>query len=232
MTQDKKSRVSVGPGESVDCFLDGRLSLIQSENGYRFSIDALLLADFATIKEGDLVVDLGTGCGVIGLMLLFSRPVKKVWGLEIQEELSRQAARNVEMNGCSTRMSVIRGDITRLPFRGGCIDAVVCNPPYRKHRSGRINPHPQRAIARHEILTGLGGITRAASFLLKPKGRFALVYPAERLADLFANLRRVNLEPKRLKPVYPSLRAGAKLALVEAAIGGRPGLKIEPPSFA
>jgi len=232
MNQNKMPRASVEPGESVDRFLDGRLSLIQSETGYRFSIDALLLADFATMKEGDLVVDLGTGCGVIGLILMVSRPVKKVWGLEIQEELSNQAARNVKMNRCSARMAVVRGDITRVPFKGACVDAVVCNPPYRKHRSGRINPHPERAIARHEILTGLGGITRAASFLLKPKGRFAMVYPAERLADLFSNLRRVNLEPKRLKLVYPSVRAGAKLALVEAVSGGRPGLKIEAPAFA
>jgi tRNA1(Val) A37 N6-methylase TrmN6 len=223
---------AAAPGESVDPFLDGRLSLIQSENGYRFSIDALLLADFATIKEGDLVVDLGTGCGVIGLILLVSRPVKKVWGLEIQEELAGQAGRNVKMNGCSERMAVVRGDIARVPFKGGCVDAVVCNPPYRKHRSGRINPHPERAIARHEILTGLEGITRAASFLLKRRGRLAMVYPAERLADLFSNFRRVNLEPKRLKLVYPSVRAGAKLALVEAMLGGRPGLKIEAPAFA
>jgi tRNA1Val (adenine37-N6)-methyltransferase len=232
MCQDKPSRVPVKPGESVDRFLDGRLSLIQSETGYRFSIDALLLAGFATMKEGDLVVDLGTGCGVIGLILLFSGPVKKVWGLEIQEELSNQAARNVTMNGCSTRMAVVRGDITRVPFRDACVDAVVCNPPYRKPRSGRINPHPERAIARHEILIGQEGIARAASFLLKPKGRFAIIYPAERLADLFANLRRVNLEPKRLRLVYPSIQGGAKLALVEAVSGGRPGLKIESPAFA
>ncbi|HDR16847.1 MAG TPA: methyltransferase domain-containing protein [Desulfobacteraceae bacterium] len=232
MNRDKKSVVLLGPGERVDRFLDGRLSLIQSKTGYRFSIDALLLADFATIKEGDLLVDLGTGCGVIALILLFSRPVKKVWGLEIQDELSRQAARNVEMNGCSARMAVVRGDITRVPFRQCSIDVVICNPPYRKPRSGRVNPDPERAIARHEILTGLGGIVRAASFLLKPKGRFAIIYPAERLVDLFAHLRRFNLEPKRLKVVYPSVRAGAKLALVEATMGGRPGLKVEAPGFA
>jgi tRNA1(Val) A37 N6-methylase TrmN6 len=95
-----------------------------------------------------------------------------------------------------------------------------------------VNPDPERAIARHEILTGLGGIVRAASFLLKPKGRFAIIYPAERMVDLFGHLRRVNLEPKRLKVVYPSLGAGAKLVMVESSMGGRPGLKVEAPAFA
>ncbi len=232
MQSFEKTLVPAGPGERVDRFLDGRISLVQSENGYRFSIDALLLADFATVRKDDLIVDLGTGCGVVSLILLFSRPVKRIWGLEIQEELSRQAARNVQINGCLGRMAVVRGDITQVPFREDCVDAVVCNPPYRKAKSGRINPHRERAIARHEILTGLGEIVSAAAFLLKPKGRFAIVYPAERLADLFANLRKVNLEPKRLKMVYPSMRTGAKLALVESAAGARPGLKIEPPGFA
>jgi tRNA1Val (adenine37-N6)-methyltransferase len=223
--------LSVGPGERVDRFLDGRISLVQSETGYRFSLDALLLADFVTIREGDLLVDLGTGCGVISLVLLFSRPVKLVWGLEIQEELSCQAARNVQGNGCSERMVVVRGDLRRIPFKKGCAHVAVCNPPYRKAGSGRINPDPQRAIARHELLVGLRDIVNSASLLLKPKGRFAIIYPAERLADLFASLRRVNLEPKRLKMVYPSVRSGAKLSLVEAVGGGRPGLKVDAPIF-
>lgn len=219
------------PGESVDRFMTGRLRLIQSETGYRFSMDALLLADFVTIRAGDRVVDLGTGCGVISLILLSSRPVELVWGLEIQESLARQAARNVFLNGCSERMAVVRGDLRHLPFSGSCANVVVCNPPYRKARSGRINPDPQRAIARHELTARLGEIVKAASFLLKSRGRFAAVYPAERLVDLFGQLRRVNLEPKRLRMVHASPRSGAKLVLVEAAAGAKPGLRVEEPVF-
>lgn len=222
---------SAAPGESEDRFLDGRLKLIQSETGYRFSLDALLLADFVTIKTGDKVVDLGTGCGVISLILLFSRPVELVWGLEIQESLARQAVRNARINGCSERMMVVRGDLRHLPFDNSCVHVAICNPPYRKAGSGRINPDPERAVARHELKAGLGETVRAASFLLKARGRFAIIYPAERLADLFGHLRRVNLEPKRLKMVHPSRRAGAKLGLVEAVAGAKPGLRVEAPVF-
>ncbi len=228
---DFKGGPAAGPGESVDSLLDGRLTLIQSETGYRFSLDALLLADFVTVRPGDVVVDLGTGCGVISLILLFSRPVARVLALEIQGELCRQAVRNAEINGFSDRMAVIRGDLRSLPFRSSWADAVVCNPPYRKAGSGRVNPDSQRAVARHELAGGLRDVARSASMLLKPMGRVAIVYPAERLADLFGHLRSVNLEPKRLKMIHPSPRTGAKLALVEATAGGRPGLKVEAPSF-
>ena len=231
MNGSSRGPVLTAPGESADRFLDGRLTLVQSETGYRFSLDALLLADFVTIRAGDRVVDLGTGCGVISLILLVSRPVELVWGLEIQEELSLQAVRNVRINGCSGRMAVVRGDLRHLPFGRACAHVVVCNPPYRKARSGRVNPDPRRAIARHELTAGLGEIVKAASLLLKPKGRFAIIYPAERLVDLFGHLRRANLEPRRLKMVHPSARAAAKLALVEATAGAKPGLKVEAPVF-
>jgi tRNA1Val (adenine37-N6)-methyltransferase len=218
-----------GPGERVDPFLDGRLQVIQSRAGYRFSIDALLLADFVTIKKGDRVLDLGTGCGIIALLLLRSRGAARVVGLEIQKALASQASRNARLNGLQDRMPVVRGDLRRPPLEHGSFHAVVCNPPYRRARSGRINPDRERAVARHEILASLDDILRSARLLLGGKGRLALIYPAERLTDLLVRLRGLGLEPKRLQLVHPDLDAGAGLALVEAAREGRPGVTVLPP---
>jgi len=213
----------------LDLFLNGRLKLIQSRDGYRFSIDAVLLSQFATIRSGDVVIDLGTGCGVIPLILLLTKPVGHVFGLDVQEGLITQAARNARLNGFEKKMNVVRGDIRHPPFASGIANLVVCNPPYRKIKSGRINPDPQRAIARHELLASLDDILRAVAALLTKKGRFALVYPAGRLAEMLVRLRRFNLEPKRVRIHYPNLESNAKLALIEATLGGRPGLEILPP---
>ncbi len=216
-------------GESIDDFMDGRLKLIQSRTGYRFSIDAVLLSEFATVKKGDRVVDLGIGCGIIPLVLLLTKPVGHVFGLEIQPELARQAVRNAVINGFSDRMSVIRGDIRNLPVTASSADVVVCNPPYREMDSGRINPDLQKAIARHEILASLDDILDAARRILRARGRLAMVYPAERLVDLTGRMRSFGIEPKRLRIIYPAMDSDAKLALIEASLGGRKGLKILPP---
>jgi tRNA1Val (adenine37-N6)-methyltransferase len=225
----RSPEVILGPDEGLDLFLDGQLKLIQSRDGYRFSIDAVLLSQFATIRPGDVVVDLGTGCGVIPLILLLTKSVGHVFGLEIQAELITQAARNVRLNGFQEKMDVVRGDFRHPPFVSGFANLVVCNPPYRKIKSGRINPDPQKAIARHETLASLDDLLRSAAVLLTKKGRFALVYPAVRLAEVFVRMRRFNLEPKRARVHYPDLESNAKLALIEASLGGRPGLEILPP---
>ncbi len=218
-----------GPGERVDSFLNGRLRVIQSGTGYRFSVDALLLADFVTTRKGDRVVDLGTGCGIIPLVMLCSRPIARVAGLEIQEDLANQAARNAGLNRFQNRMLVVRGDLRRPPFGDGVFHTAVCNPPYRRVTSGRVNPDRERAVARHEILASLEDILGSVRALLRGKGRFAMIYPSERLTDLLAGMRRFALEPKRLQFVHPELSGESKLALVEAVREGRPGVKILPP---
>jgi tRNA1Val (adenine37-N6)-methyltransferase len=229
MKKNQSSRVPLKPGESIDAFMDGRLRLIQSTKGYRFSVDAILLSRFVTTRQGDWVVDLGAGCGIVGLMLLLARPLGRVVCLEIQAALADQALRNAVLNGLNKKMSVILGDIRHPPLSASIADVVVCNPPYRPARSGRINPDPERAVARHEILVSLHDILSAAVRLMKPKGRIAMVYPAGRLADLTVRLRSFGLEPKRMRILHPGPEEEAKLVFVEAIRGARGGLKILSP---
>jgi tRNA1(Val) A37 N6-methylase TrmN6 len=224
-----EKRVHIGPNECVDEFLDAHLKLIQSKTGYRFSIDALLLAEFVTIRKDDIVLDLGTGCGIIPLWILKQKAIKYAIGLEIQEQLADQAARNIVLNGFSPKMAIVRGDIRYSPLRPMSVSVLICNPPYRQKNDGRINPDPQRAVARHEILATLNDILETARGVLKPKGRLALIYPAERMADMMIRLRGFEFEPKRMRLVYPNLNTEAKLALIEATMGGRPGLKVLSP---
>ena len=229
MKPSKSHKIDLFPDESIDEFMDGRLKLIQSRTGYRFSIDAVLLSEFVSIKKGDKVVDLGTGCGIIPLVLLLNRPVGYVFGLEIQEGLALQTNRNALLNGFSRKIGVIRGDIRHPPMTPASVDVVVCNPPYRKKDSGRVNPDQQRAIARHEILASLEDILNAARQILRTEGRLAMIYPAERLADLMVKMRQYGMEPKRVRIIFPGMESEAKLAMVEATLGGRSGLKILPP---
>ncbi|MBW2216324.1 MAG: methyltransferase [Deltaproteobacteria bacterium] len=229
MKQSIPPEIELLPDEDIDPFMDGRLRLIQSKDGYRFSIDAVFLSEFVTIKPGDVVVDLGTGCGVIPLILLLTKPVGYAFGLEVQKELANQAARNSVINGFKDKMSVILGDLKHLSISNRSADVVICNPPYRKVKSGRINPDMRRAIAKHELMASVDDILHAARNILREKGRLAMIYPAERLVGLVARMRRFTLEPKRIQINYPDLKSSAKLALIEASLGGKPGLEILPP---
>jgi tRNA1Val (adenine37-N6)-methyltransferase len=229
MKSSKSPEIELRPDEDIDLFMDGKLRLIQSRNGYRFSIDAVLLSEFVTIRPGDRIVDLGTGCGIIPLILLLTRPVGHVFGLEIQQELALQAARNAVINGFRDKMDVIQGDIKKSCLKSKIADVLICNPPYRKLESGRINPDPRRAIARHELMASIDDILDAATLLLRGKGRIAMIYPTERLADILVQLKRFQLEPKRIQINYPGLESEGKLALIEASMGGGSGLEILPP---
>ncbi len=222
-------KIKLRPNECIDHFMEGRLKLIQSKDGYRFSIDAILLSEFVTIKPGDVVVDLGTGCGIILLILLLTKPVGHVFGLEIQKELAIQAAQNAGLNGFSDKTEIILGDIRYPPVARESADVVICNPPYRQVKNGRINPDIRKAVARHEMLASIDDILLAAKHLLRKKGRLTLIYPSDRLVDILARMRNYNLEPKKLQINYPNLGSCAKLALIEASLDGRPGLKICPP---
>lgn len=229
MNTFKLSDIPLSPDESIDEFMHGRLRLIQPRRGYRFSIDAVLLAQFVTTKVGDMVVDLGTGCGIIPLLLLLTRHLSHVLGLEIQSDLAGQAFRNASLNGVAGKMSVVVADVRNAPLSPLSTDVVVCNPPYRQFATGRINPNPQKAIARHEILLGLDDILKTSKRILKIGGRMALIYPAVRVVDMMARMRSHGVEPKRIRFIHPSGESESKLVLVEGTAGGRRGIKVLPP---
>jgi tRNA1Val (adenine37-N6)-methyltransferase len=219
--------------ETLDYFLSGNVKIFQKKKGYRFSIDSILLAYFIRLKEGQKVVDLGTGSGVIPIILATKFKSTEIWGVEIQEELAEMAHRNIEMNHLQGRVHIVKGDARNLADRmeSEGFDIALTNPPYRKIRSGRLNLEPEKAIARHEITGSLADMAKIAFRLLKPKASFYLVYPAVRIADLITCIRKSRLEPKQLRLVHPNVRKGAQLILVEAIKGGGPGVEIRPPLF-
>lgn len=216
---------------TANTFLKGRLTVNQPREGYRFSIDAILLADFVQCKNGQTIIDLGTGCGIIALMLATRHPGVQVVGVEIQAALARAAAANVRANQLDERIRILHQDIKAL--RSGHlpdpVQQVVCNPPYRRVKSGRVNPDRGKAGARHEIFAQLADFVDAAARMLQLAGRLSCIYPAERLTDLIDHLRQANLEPKRLRMVHSKREEGARLVLLTAVKGGRPGLAVEPP---
>jgi tRNA1Val (adenine37-N6)-methyltransferase len=217
--------------ETVTRLKLGELRLIQASKGYRFSLDPLLLVNFSKVREEDQVVDLGTGSGVIPLLLARLSPARQVLGIELQPELALRAEQNVALNQLQEKVRILRGDVRRirelLPAAG--TDLVVSNPPYRKLRTGRVAPQGERAAARHELAGGLADFVRAAAWLLKNGGRLALIFLAERLPELLAQMRDCGIEPKRLRMIHSRQAEPAKMFMVEGRKMGRPGLVIEAP---
>lgn len=217
--------------ETLDTLFQGKLKIVQRKRGYRFSIDAVLLAHFVKLRDGEEVVDLGTGNGVIPLVLACLYSTVRVVGLELQEEMVERALRNVDLNRLGERVRIVQGDICSVEklFSPESFDAVVCNPPYRGAATGRMNPDPEKRIARHEIKSRLADFLRAGSYLLRGGGRMALVYPATRMVDLLQTMRQEEIEPKRLRLVQSFEKSTATLVLVEGVKGAGSELKVLSP---
>lgn len=219
------------PHETLDTVQVGQVKVLQPQAGYRFSLDSLLLCAFADIPARAQVIDLGTGSGVIPLLLARAGKGRAFVGIELQAEMAGRAARSVALNRLGEVIRVICADVRDLPskFSAGSFDAVVTNPPYRTPASGRVAPGAERGAARHELAGGLTDFLRAAAFVLNNGGRFCIVYLAERLAELLDEMRTFRLEPKRLRLVHSRFGDPAKLVLVEGRKNARPGLKVEMP---
>jgi len=214
-----------------DTLFEGHLILYQPREGYRFSIDALLLAGFITLRPGEKALDLGAGCGVISLVLACRYPKSILAGLEIQTRLARCFARNIRENRLVQRVFPVLGDLRRPPFRPGAFDVVFTNPPFRSPRAGRLSPNEEERLARHEILASLEDVLKAARVLLRERGRFFIIYPAHRLATLMAKAKGFRLEPKRLQVVHSYPGDEGRLVLLEAVKGGGEELRVLPPFF-
>ena len=217
--------------KTPDTFLNGRIKVKQDRSGYRFSIDSILLACYAKLRPGDKVLDLGTGCGIVSLILAYRESNLKIFGIEVQKELADIASSNVEENHMGDIINILCKDMKELKndMISGPVDLVVSNPPYWKAESGRINPDMQRAVARHEIKVSLDDITTTVRRVLRTAGRFVTIYSAERITDLLTHLRSAGIEPKFLRMIHSDIKTEAKLVLVEGIKGGRPGVKIGPP---
>ena len=220
-------------GESLDRLLDGRLKVLQPSRGYRFSIDALLLASFFRERPGDRILEIGPGCGIISLILAHRSATVRITGIEIQEDLVALAKRNVVLNDRDGQIQICRGDVRRPEFicEPQSFTAAVFNPPYRSLRSGRMNPDPEKAVARHEIAGTAADFLAAAVFALRPEGRVYAIYTATRMVQLLARMRDVRIEPKRLRLVHSRPGDSGAFVLVEGVKAGREGLKVLPPFF-
>ena len=217
--------------ETVDEILGGRLRILQKKTGYRFSLDALLLAYFAGLREGDDLIDLGTGSGIVALILAGRYPCGRVLGIEVQEQLVRMAKRSAAMNGLDRRVEIRQGDVRHpetlcapLSF-----DAAVFNPPYRRLRSGRMNPNPEKTVARHEIMGRAADFLAAAGHALREGGRVYTIYPATRMVEMLFRMRVCRIEPKRLRIVHSRPDGVGKFSLVEGVKGGGEELVVLSP---
>ncbi|MCD8074473.1 MAG: tRNA1(Val) (adenine(37)-N6)-methyltransferase [Lachnospiraceae bacterium] len=217
--------------EHLDDLYRNGLRIIQSEHLFRFGMDAVLLSGFARVKEGGQALDLGTGTGIIPILLSAKTPGRHFTGLEISPASADMAARSVLLNDLSDRIAIVKGDIREADalFAPASFDTITSNPPYLKGSHGLLNPDLEKAAARHEVLCTLEDVVRAAAKLLVPGGHFYMVHRPFRLAEIICVLSRYRLEPKRMRLVYPYVDKEPNMVLIEAVRGGRARMTVEKP---
>lgn len=209
------------------------LKIIQAKDSYRFSVDSILLLNFIRLKNFEKIIDLGTGSGIIPLLLFGKRKGLSIYGVEIQKDLADMARRSVELNKLQNGITIIQEDFRKLKniFKNQQFDVVVSNPPYLSLGKGKINPSSSRAIARHEIKGNLEDIIAVSNYLLKDKGRIYLIYKSAKLIRLLITLKKYGIEPKVIKFIHPWPGKNANLVLLEGIKSGKEELKIEDPIF-
>ena len=225
MTVELKER------ERVDDLQRNGYRIIQRTDGFCFGMDAVLLSGFAMVKKGERALDLGTGTGIIPILLEAKTEGEHFSALEIQREVADMARRSVRLNGLEEKIQIVEGDIREASqiFGAASFDVVTSNPPYMNDAHGLKNPDLPKAIARHEVLCTLDDVVREASRVLKTGGRFYMVHRPHRLAEIITVLRGYKLEPKRMKMVHPFADRDANMVLIEAVKGGGVFLKMEAP---
>lgn len=223
--------IKLKDNERIDDLQRNGYQIIQNRGGFCFGMDAVLLSGFAKVKPEEKAIDLGTGTGIIPILLEAKNQGMHYTGLEIQEEVADMAARSVALNHLEDKITIVRGDIkeaSRL-FGAASFDVVTSNPPYMNDAHGLKNPDLPKAISRHEVLCTLEDVAREAAKLLRPGGRFYLVHRPHRLIEIITALKSVGMEPKRMKMVHPFADKEANMVLIEAVRGGRSMIKVEAP---
>ena len=223
--------IELKENERIDDLQRNGYQIIQKKDGFCFGMDAVLLSGFASVKQGERAIDLGTGTGIIPILLEAKYEGEHYTGLEIQEQVADMARRSVALNHLEDKVSIVTGDIreaSRL-FGAATFDVVTSNPPYMVDAHGLKNPDMPKAIARHEVLCTLDDVAREAARLLRPGGRFYLVHRPHRLIEIITALTKYKMEPKRMKMVHPFVDKEANMVLIEAVRGGRSMIKVEAP---
>lgn len=219
------------PNERIDDLQRNNYKIIQDPERFCFGMDAVLLSGFARAKEGDRVIDLGTGTGIIPILMEAKTKATDFTGLEIQPESADMAQRSVELNHLENKIRIVTGDIKEASalFGAATFDVVTSNPPYMTEHHGITNEKSPKAIARHELLCTLEDVICQAAKLLRPGGSFFMVHRPFRLVDIMVLMREYHLEPKRMKLVYPYIDKDPNMVLIEALRGGRPRMTVEKP---
>ena len=217
--------------ERIDDLQRNHYGIIQRKGAFCFGMDAVLLSGFAAVKKGERALDLGTGTGIIPILLSAKTEGEHFTGLEIQEESADMARRSVSYNHLEERVDIVTGDIKEAGtlFARASFDVVTSNPPYMNDAHGIKNPGDAKAIARHEVKCTLEDVVREGTRVLKPGGRFCMVHRPRRLIEIITVMKRHGLEPKRMKMVHPYADREANMVLIEAVRGGGPLLKMEAP---
>ena len=219
------------PGERVDDLQRKGYKIIQNEEKFCFGMDAVLLSSFTMVKPGEKVLDLGTGTGIIPILLEAKTEGEHFTGLEIQAESADMARRSVEMNGLSGKIDIVAGDIKEASkiFGKNTMNVVTVNPPYMNDLHGIKNPELPKAIARHEVLCTLEDVVREGAAVLKQNGRMYMVHRPHRLVEIITMMVKYKLEPKRMRLVHPYKDKEANMVLIEALKGGKSMIKVEEP---
>ncbi|MDR2045250.1 MAG: tRNA1(Val) (adenine(37)-N6)-methyltransferase [Clostridium sp.] len=230
--EDLPGKPEKKPAERLDELQRNGYRILQNpETTFCFGMDAVLLSGFAAARQGDKVLDLGCGTGIIPLLMAAKTRASHFTGLEIQTESAQLARRSVALNGLTEKIEIVTGDIKEADalFGSASFDVITCNPPYMIGSHGLVNPKTPKAIARHEILCTLEDVVSQAARLLKPGGRFFMVHRPFRLTEIMVALSNHKLEPKRLRLVYPFADREPNMVLLEAVRGGKPRVKVEKP---
>ena len=218
-------------GERLDDLQLGGLGLIQDPDKFCFGVDAVLLSDFAKVRQGETVLDMGTGNGIIPVLLAGKTEGKHFTGLEIQADTAEMAQRSVRYNHLEDRVEIVTGDIKEAAtiFKPAFFDVITTNPPYMLAEHGLRNPDDRKAIARHEVLCTLDDILRESARLLMPGGRFYMVHRPFRLAEIMSKMVEYKIEPKRMRLVYPYIDKEPNMVLIEGLRGGKSRVTVEKP---
>ena len=226
--------IELKENERIDDLEYKNLKIIQNANGFCFGIDAVLLSDFAKeIRNNSNVIDLGTGTGILSILLSGKTNLNKIYGIEIQEEVADMAKRSVQLNNLENKIEIINKNIKELNtiFEKNYFDAIVTNPPYKKINTGKENEKTNKYISRHEVTANLEDFIKISFDLLKDKGSLYMVHRPERLSEIIYLLKKNKLEPKIIRFVHSNTKQEPKLILIKAVKNAREFLKIERPLF-